>query len=203
MIAYASRTGTKRNLDALRAAGWRLLVSAKGVWRTEGFRYALDNGAWTAFQQGVAFDEDAFRGLLDALGEGADWIVLPDIVEGGMASLDYSLSWLDRVPGHRLLAVQDGMTAVDVRNLLGPKVGLFVGGSTEWKLRTMRQWGSLARDVGCYLHVGRVNSKKRIALCAEAGAHSFDGTSATRFSKTIPSLTAATNQSTFWEVWNA
>ena len=28
MIAYASRTGTRRNLAALRAAGWRLLVSA-------------------------------------------------------------------------------------------------------------------------------------------------------------------------------
>lgn len=173
------------------------------MWRTEGFPYALDNGAWTAFQQGTPFDEGAFLGLLDALGDGADWIVLPDIVAGGLASLDYSLSWLDRVPGHRLLAVQDGMTAADVRSLLGPAVGLFVGGSTEWKLSTMRQWGALAREVGCYMHVGRVNTRRRIALCAEAGADSFDGTSATRFAVNIPKLTAATNQSTFWEVWNA
>lgn len=40
MIPYASRTGTKRNLDAMRANGWGLLVSAKGVLRTEGFPYA-------------------------------------------------------------------------------------------------------------------------------------------------------------------
>jgi hypothetical protein len=40
MIAYASRTGTKRNLEAMRQNGWRLLVSAKGVLRTEGFKYA-------------------------------------------------------------------------------------------------------------------------------------------------------------------
>lgn len=45
MIGYASRTGTRRNLDALRAAGWRLMVSARGALRTEGFPYALDNGA--------------------------------------------------------------------------------------------------------------------------------------------------------------
>lgn len=203
MIPYASRTGTRRNLNALRAAGWRLLVSAAGVWRTEGFPYALDNGAWTAFQQGTPFDEDAFRRLVDALGDGADWIVLPDIVAGGMASLDYSVSWMDRVPGLRLLAVQDGMTVADVRPLLGPSIGIFVGGSTEWKLSTMRAWGALAREVGCYLHVGRVNTRRRIALCHEAGAHSFDGTSATRFAANIPKLTAATNQSTFWEVWNA
>ena len=36
MIAYASRTGTRRNLAALRGANWRLLVSATGVHRTEG-----------------------------------------------------------------------------------------------------------------------------------------------------------------------
>lgn len=46
MVGYASRTGNKRNLAALRNANWRLLVSAKGELRTEGMRYALDNGAW-------------------------------------------------------------------------------------------------------------------------------------------------------------
>jgi hypothetical protein len=63
MIGYASRTGTRRNLAALRAAGWRLLLSPTGVLRTEGFRYALDNGAWTAHQQGTEFDELAAAGL--------------------------------------------------------------------------------------------------------------------------------------------
>jgi hypothetical protein len=45
MAGYASRTGTRRNLAALRDAGWRLLVSAEAELRTEGMRYALDNGA--------------------------------------------------------------------------------------------------------------------------------------------------------------
>lgn len=63
MIAYASRTGTRRNLDALRGAGWRLLVSATGVHRHEGFRYAIDNGAWTAYQAGTLWNESAFLRL--------------------------------------------------------------------------------------------------------------------------------------------
>jgi hypothetical protein len=63
MIAYASRTGTRRNLDALRNAEWRLMVSTRGVLRTEGFSYALDNGAWTSFQRGEPSHAAAFERL--------------------------------------------------------------------------------------------------------------------------------------------
>jgi hypothetical protein len=77
MVGYASRTGTRRNLAALEDADWRLLVSAKGELRTEGMRYAIDNGAWTAYQQNQPFDETAFVLAVDRLGERADWIVLP------------------------------------------------------------------------------------------------------------------------------
>jgi hypothetical protein len=68
MVGYASRTGTRRNLAALRDAHWRLLVSAKGELRTEGIRYALDNGAWSAFVQQQPFDEEAFLVALENLG---------------------------------------------------------------------------------------------------------------------------------------
>ncbi len=197
MIAYASRTGTRRNLAALRAAGWRLLVSARGVLRHEGFPYALDNGAWTAFQQGQPFDEAAFVKALRLLGGGADWTVVPDVVAGGAASLDLSLRWmravLDESP-RGMLAVQDGMTVDDVRGFLGPRVGLFVGGSTPWKLATMAQWTALGRDVGCWVHVARVNSARRIAACMEAGADSFDGSSASRYAVTVRPLDAARKQ---------
>lgn len=194
MISYASRTGTRRNLEALRQANWRLLVSATGALRTEGMRYALDNGAWTAFQQGRQFDEKAFGRAVDRLGENADWIVLPDIVAGGLESLELSLRWLERlrgIPTKLLLAVQNGMELDDVREYLSPAVGIFVGGDTEWKLATVNSWGQLARRRHCHLHVGRVNSAKRIALCAAAGVNSVDGTSATRFSKSLPRLDGA------------
>lgn len=195
--AYASRTGTRRNLEAMREAGWRLIVSATGVLRSEGLGYAVDNGAWTAFQQGRRLDESLFWKAVDKMGEGADWIVLPDIVAGGLRSLDYSLAWLNQLrdlPTPLLIAVQDGMEPDDVRDLLGPTIGIFIGGSTSWKEATAVQWGALARRRNCYLHMGRVNSARRIAICAAAGASSFDGTSVTRFAKTLPPLDKATRQ---------
>lgn len=194
MISYASRTGTRRNLDALRGAGWRLMVSATGVHRTEGFPYAIDNGAWTAFSQGEPWDRDAFERIVADLGAGADFIVAPDIVTGGIDSLRLSESWLPRLDGiasRRLVPVQDGMIAADVRPILSASVGVFVGGSTDWKLLTMGRWADLARECGSYCHVGRVNTAIRIRMCGRFGVDSFDGSSASRFAETLPELEAA------------
>lgn len=197
-MAYASRTGTRRNLDALRAAGWGLMVSATGPHRTEGFqRYALDNGAWTAHQQGSEWEPEPFLSLVATLGAAADFVIAPDIVAGGLASLRRSEEWLPRLEGvgrRRLVPVQDGMDAADVRSLLGSRVGVFVGGSTEWKLATMGAWGRLAREAGAYLHVGRVNTRRRIRMCLRSGADSFDGTSASLYAETLPLLDDARRQ---------
>lgn len=66
--AYASRTGTRRNLAALRAAGWGLFVSAAGVHRDEGFRFIIDNGAWTAYRKGEPWAAERFERLLASHG---------------------------------------------------------------------------------------------------------------------------------------
>lgn len=197
MQAYASRTGTRRNLEALRAAGWRILISATGVWRNEGFPYAIDNGAWTAYNQQTKWDGVRFMVLVKRMGRDADWVVIPDIVAAGLRSLEFSQTWLPYVLRytHRgLLAVQDGMEPHHVEHLLGDRVGIFVGGSTEWKLQSMATWGELAKKTGCHLHVGRVNTAKRIFLCQSTGVDSFDGTSVSRFAKTLPKLDHARKQ---------
>lgn len=197
MIAYAARTGTKRNLEGLRHAGWRLMVSATGAWRTEGFPYALDNGAWTAHQNGRPFDSAAFLGCVDLLGKGADFVVVPDIVAGGLRSLEFSLSWLPRVSWATervLLAVQDGMSQRDVSAFLSPRAGIFIGGTTAWKLATLKEWARLAKARDCWCHVGRVNTVRRIGLCVEAKADSFDGSSASRFRKSLAKLDNARRQ---------
>lgn len=201
MICYASRTGTRRNLDRLRAHGWGLLVSRAGVWRTEGFeRIVADNGAWADFQAGRPFDEDAFERFLDWLAAQsiiADWIVLPDIVAGGLRSLDLSIRYINRCLSLTplvLIAVQDGMEDRHLAPLVGPSVGIFLGGSTEWKLATMLAWGRFCRQRGLYYHVARVNSIKRMSLAAASGADSVDGSSATRFSVTTAKLSYAARQ---------
>jgi hypothetical protein len=191
MQFYASRTGNMRNLAAMRARKWRLLVSRAWEWRTEGFQYALDNGAWADYQSGQAFDEDGFERLLDQLGAGADWVILPDIVAGGLESLRLSVRWLNRclsVVPLALLAVQDGMKAADVHGLVGPNVGVFLGGSTEWKLATMREWGEFCLQRNIYYHVGRVNTRRRMGLAVRSGANSVDGSSGSRYAITIPGL---------------
>jgi hypothetical protein len=196
MIAYASRTGTRKNLEGLRRAGWRLMVSAKGVLRSEGFRYALDNGAWWAFNNQCEFDAAAFLAAFDLLGEGADFVVLPDIVAGGERSLAFSMSWAHRLDRScpQLLAVQDGMTVEMVAPCIGPGRGIFVGGSDEFKETTLATWGDLARQREAYLHVGRVNTCRRIYLCEAAGADSFDGSGPSRFASELGYLDNARKQ---------
>lgn len=202
MICYASRTGTKRNLAALRAAGWGLLVSRAGAWRTEGFtNYILDNGAWSDFQAAREFDGESFERLIDKLGADAAWIVLPDIVAGGLSSLELSLRWSNRclsVCPMVLIAVQDGMTEDDVSPFVGQNVGVFLGGSTPWKIANMERWGAFCRRKGIYYHVARVNSVKRMAMAVAFGADSIDGTSCSRFAVTVPKLTNASRQTDLW-----
>ena len=197
-MCYASRTGTRRNLDALRGAGWGLLVSRAGVWRTEGFdNYVLDNGAWSDFQASRPFDGEAFERLIDQLGARARWIVLPDIVAGGLASLELSLRWSNRCLSACpmvLLAVQDGMTEADVSPFVGPAIGLFLGGSTSWKISTMAAWGAFCRSRGVHYHVARVNTGRRMAMAVAAGADSVDGTSASRYATTTRMLDLASRQ---------
>ena len=74
------------------------------------------------------------------------------------------------------------------------RVGIFVGGTTEWKLSTLLDWGRFAATSGCWLHVGRVNTTRRIALCAAAGADSSDGSSAVQFPSTEGKLRRASTQ---------
>lgn len=202
MISYATITGTKRNLEALKDAGWRLFVTPFSCsWNVRDFNYAVDNGAWSFHQQGKSFNDERFLECVEKLGDKADFIVVPDIVCGGLASLELSLKWLPRLAKYRLvlIPVQDGMEWDHVRPFLSERVGIFLGGSTEWKLKTARYWGTLAREVGCYYHIGRVNSKRRIALCKDAGANSIDGTSASRFSMNVSTLDAAVRQEVLWK----
>lgn len=189
---YASRTGTRVNLEAMSRNGFGLLVSATGVHRTEGFdNHVLDNGAWSAWNSGTPWDRSKFETLCKKFGATAQWVVVPDVVADRAATLTKAQEWLPllaNVGKMRLLAAQDGMVPDDIRAWLSHDVGIFVGGTTEWKWSHLHQWGDLAAERGCRLHVGRVNTRKAIRKCRDVGAHSFDGTSATRFAVTADKI---------------
>jgi hypothetical protein len=200
VIAYAGTTGTLRNIAALRAAGWRLfLTPAKRA--HHGLRYAIDNGAWGAYCRREPWESAGFLRLVTALGADADFVVLPDVVGDGPRSLAVSLAWLPELrplAPRFLLPVQDGVDPDAVRAQIGPTVGIFVGGTTVWKLATLPLWAAVARVAGCYLHVARVNTVRRIRRCQCAGADSFDGTSVTRYAINLPRLDTALRQGSLW-----
>jgi hypothetical protein len=197
MIPYASCTANRRNIATLRAAGWRLFVTPAVLRKNGlpgGMQFAIDNGA---FGEG-GFQEVQFGALVDRLGCAADFVVLPDIVAGGKSSLDLSVSWISRLRGLKLLLlpIQDGLTARDVGLVLrqNVQVGLFMGGTTAFKLRELYAWGMVAHAWKRYYHVGRVNTARRIRLCEEAGADSFDGSGPSRFSSEVAVLDHARKQ---------
>lgn len=196
LLPMATSTGSSKNLSSLQQNGWGLLLTPDNQNPREFSLYGIDNGAWSAYTKGIPWEtmRAKWQRLIEEHGAACLWAVAPDVVCGGLASLKTSLSWLpwlrERVP-RVLLAVQDGMTEDDLRPHLSPTVGIFVGGSTNWKERTMPYWGRLAQEAGAWCHVGRVNTARRISLCVLAQVNSFDGTSASKYSKTVPPLTAA------------
>lgn len=137
--------------------------------------YALDNGAWIAWNKNLDFPEKPWRELIDwgaAQEQRPLWALVPDSVADRDRTLE---KWerfapLVRAAGLRpAFALQDDMTFGDVPD---SDCMLFIGGSTGWKMAAIRPW--CARFPG-RVHVGRVTEAERLWLCYEAGAVSVDG----------------------------
>lgn len=142
-----------------------------------GTQWAADNGA---FSSARTFDPDRWlRWLADQPTEGCLFAVVPDVVGDHAETLVLWHEWAQVVRdlGHRpAFVLQDGCTP-DV--VPADADCVFVGGSTEWKLgpesvACMR----FAKAQGCWVHVGRVNSLRRIRWCADLDGvvDSVDGT---------------------------
>lgn len=133
--------------------------------------YALDNGAFIA---GDNWTEDRWLAMLEwakLSGQPPLWALVPDVVGDRLRTLrkwDIYSPVLKRYGWPLAFAVQDGMTPEDV-----PRDAevIFVGGSTEWKWQTVTLWCNAFQRV----HVGRVNTYRRLWYCHDAGAESCDG----------------------------
>ncbi|MFA5137523.1 MAG: hypothetical protein WC489_09120 [Patescibacteria group bacterium] len=175
--------------DAYLAAGLDLLYSptyGKVPRPCEDGRFALDNGAFSAYVNRAIWDEARFyrlvRQIVD-LGIAPTFVVLPDIVAGGLQSLVRSMEHVGKLPDdwRKYLPVQDGMSVYDLIPAVITRIdGVFVGGSTVWKWRTAKDWCEFAHLVGLDCHIGRVNSERQILAARHAGADSVDGSTASR-----------------------
>jgi len=188
MRAYCGQTRDKRLVQLFAQYGvgectvrGELLSRKRDPW-------FYDNGAFRDWQAGKMFNAMRFvrdmRRIRYSNGrDGApDFVVLPDKVAAGTASLDFSDGWWNDVEGLRsYVAVQDGMSADDVARFVDAAhdsdhavAGVFVGGTLEWKLATASSWVSFAHALGIRCHVGRVGTPDRVRWAAELGVDSID-----------------------------
>lgn len=148
----------------------------QGNKRPAGVTWCADNGCFSD-----KFDEGAWWAWLTANAADAAtcmFAVAPDVVGDAVATLERSRPWLGRIRalGYRVAFVaQDGIESTVIP--WDEFDALFIGGSTEFKLGEVAAALIVeAKARGKWVHVGRVNSKRRFDLFAALGADSADGT---------------------------
>lgn len=154
--------------------GWLL---SPGAWREphDWLPYAFDNGAYPAWEKKLEWNERDFYAHCDRIKGRTHkplWIAVPDVVADREGTLRSWFAHSPRVAKYKCplaFVVQDGMTPDDIP----PNASVvFVGGTTDWKWRNLRDWTSNFPRV----HVGRVNTERMLWMAHEAGAESCDGT---------------------------
>lgn len=156
-------------------------------------RWFMDNGAFGAWRRGVRFDVPSWAMSVAVLEnvrqldpvnppeELPDFVVLPDIIGGGMQSHDFSIAALHAMLADGIspalgfaLVVQEGMTP---ENLPWdePWDTLFIGGAAlDWKMSTAPRWLEAAREHDRWVHVGRVGTMERVLEARHIGVDSID-----------------------------
>lgn len=193
LVSGASRTVTR--LSGTPGLGILLTPAAGNAvsWaRRLGLPWACDNAAFSGF------DPDAYAAMVGRvflrLATNSTltrplWITAPDVPFDSAATRRIFDDWEPFLAARDLpiaFVAQDGTTPSDVP---WEKVScLFLGGSTAWKLSDPAQaltCAAKARDK--LVHMGRVNSRRRLLLAASWGVDSIDGSGFSRFpDATIP-----------------
>lgn len=137
--------------------------------------WICDNGAFKG-----NFHESIFFSFLKAMYEyrsNCVFAVAPDVFGDAKSTLLLYESFSERIrqSGYKVAFVaQDGQENLPLPSKFD---ALFIGGSTRWKLSSAAdELISRAKQLGKWVHVGRVNSRKRVVHFALVGVDSVDGT---------------------------
>jgi hypothetical protein len=138
-----------------------------------GGTYAIDNGAFSGF------DAEAFRRLLERNADNFSrclFVTVPDIVGSAQRTLELFARrsmWIPDVWPVALVA-QDGIEDLEIP--WDELQAVFIGGMDPWKdSRHVVDVVKVAKLLGKWVHVGRVNSPKRFEKFEELGCDSCDG----------------------------
>jgi len=178
MKVYVGQTRSSNLIQELISYGWGEMTQPR-EFPPRRKPFALDNYAFACFKNNKPWDADSFKRAVYACYERQilpDFVVVPDRVAKGIESLEFSLSWVPWLRGFAplYLAVQDGMLLEHVSPVMGQFDGLFVGGTTPWKMASGFWWVSLAHSRRMPCHVGRISGRTRTRLVKSWKADSID-----------------------------
>jgi len=149
---------------------------AQGNKRPRGVTWCADNGAFSD-----RFNEAKWWRFLVANASDAGSCLLavaPDVMGDAKATHLRSMPWLERIRGLGYPVAYVGQDGLE--NRIVPWYdfdALFIGGSTDWKLGdAARDLVAEAKRLGKWVHMGRVNSRKRYDYAHSIGCDSVDGT---------------------------
>jgi hypothetical protein len=146
-----------------------------------GIPWAADNAAFSGF------DESAWTRMIDAIAgvDGCLFAVAPDVVGDAAATCEMYARHRPYICKAGLplgWAAQDGAGPSDIPH---DAAAVFIGGTDAFKLGVAaREIVATAKRRGLWVHVGRVNTVRRLRYCQSIGADSVDGTKWSRFRDT-------------------
>lgn len=164
--------------------GWIVTPDSFSPKRMDGRDVIADAATWSAFQNKRPWNEAAYRKMLPRLDRTTlVGLILPDVVMDAAATEARSEAWFAELRGLPLLyAVQQGYDPRTVGRWLDRGCGLFIGGDAPFKIAAAPELCRMAR--GAPVHMGRVNTAKRLRAAMSAGCTSSDGASPIRFPST-------------------
>ena len=153
-----------------------MLTPRMGQRPLPGQTWAADNGRFSAPQD--YSDASYLEWLASMPVESCLFATAPDVVADALATYALSLPMFPKIRalGYRVaLVAQDGLE--DLTIPWDAFDALFIGGSTEWKLGPeAAAIAAEAKAHGKWVHMGRVNSRRRMVYAESIGCDSADGT---------------------------
>ena len=139
----------------------------------------LDNAAYSNWCA------DAYQKMLHRWSDApipVEWVTLPDVVGGARETQCLFEEWCHQISLPRAFVAQDG--SEDLELPWDHFHCLFIGGTTDWKLsRAAEDVAREAKHRCKTLHMGRVNSQKRLRYAYQLGCDSVDGTGYSKYNK--------------------
>ncbi len=180
IILVSGATATTRRLGPHRLGA--LITPFSGNKTPTDRVFAGDNGCF------LRYDPTAIIAMMQRIHGTPDCLFMtaPDVVGDAGATLELFKQWRKVIVWFGLpvaLVAQDGLERQRVP--WSRLDALFIGGSTEWKLGTAA--AALAHEAkqrGKWVHMGRVNTRRRLEYAGSLDVDSVDGTQASMFADT-------------------